>query len=42
LILRPDHVEEPDPPAEWLYFKIWMDIRSDLQLTIKRSGAGAL
>ncbi len=28
LILRPDHIEEPDPPAEWLYFKIWMEIRS--------------
>src|SRR5271165_788722 len=23
LVLRPDHVEEPDPPEEWLYFKIW-------------------
>jgi len=31
LILLPDHVEEPDPPAEWLYFKIWMDFRSKLQ-----------
>jgi predicted NAD-dependent protein-ADP-ribosyltransferase YbiA (DUF1768 family) len=31
LILRPDHIEEPDPPAEWLYFKIWMEIRADLQ-----------
>jgi predicted NAD-dependent protein-ADP-ribosyltransferase YbiA (DUF1768 family) len=31
LILLPDHVEEPDPPAEWLYFRIWMDFRSNLQ-----------
>jgi predicted NAD-dependent protein-ADP-ribosyltransferase YbiA (DUF1768 family) len=31
LILRPDHIEEPDPPAEWLYFELWMEIRSDLQ-----------
>jgi hypothetical protein len=31
LILRPDHIEEPDPPAEWLYFRIWMDIRTGLQ-----------
>ena len=31
LILRPDHFEEPDPPAEWRYFNIWMEIRSELQ-----------
>jgi predicted NAD-dependent protein-ADP-ribosyltransferase YbiA (DUF1768 family) len=31
LVLRPDHIEEPDPPAEWLYFKIWMEIRGELQ-----------
>jgi predicted NAD-dependent protein-ADP-ribosyltransferase YbiA (DUF1768 family) len=31
LILRPDHTEEADPPPEWLYFKIWMEIRSELQ-----------
>jgi predicted NAD-dependent protein-ADP-ribosyltransferase YbiA (DUF1768 family) len=31
LVLRPDHIEEPDPPAEWLYFKIWMQIRSELR-----------
>jgi predicted NAD-dependent protein-ADP-ribosyltransferase YbiA (DUF1768 family) len=31
LILLPDHTEEPDPPAEWLYFRIWMDFRSNLQ-----------
>jgi predicted NAD-dependent protein-ADP-ribosyltransferase YbiA (DUF1768 family) len=31
LVLRPDHIQEPDPPAEWQYFKIWMDLRSELQ-----------
>ena len=31
LILRPDHVEEPDPPAEWRYFNIRMEIRRELQ-----------
>ena len=28
LILRPDHIEEPDPPAEWHYYRIWMDLRA--------------
>ena len=40
LILLPDHVEEPDPPADWLYFKIWMDFRTDLQRALTRSDAG--
>jgi predicted NAD-dependent protein-ADP-ribosyltransferase YbiA (DUF1768 family) len=42
LILRPDHIEEPDPPAEWLYFNIWMEIRSELQRRSRapRGGAG--
>lgn len=31
LILRPDHVGEPDAPPEWQYFQIWMEIRSGLQ-----------
>src|SRR5581483_11610634 len=31
LILRPDHIEEPDPPPEWHYYKIWMDFRPQLQ-----------
>src|ERR1017187_9167408 len=39
LILLPDHIEEPDPPAEWLYFRIWMDIRTDLQRKLERGGA---
>jgi predicted NAD-dependent protein-ADP-ribosyltransferase YbiA (DUF1768 family) len=32
LVLRPDHIQEPDPPAEWQYFRIWMDLRSELQV----------
>ena len=31
LILRPDHIQEPESPPEWKYFEIWMDIRSELQ-----------
>jgi predicted NAD-dependent protein-ADP-ribosyltransferase YbiA (DUF1768 family) len=31
LILLPDHVQEKNPPAEWLYNRIWMEIRSELQ-----------
>jgi predicted NAD-dependent protein-ADP-ribosyltransferase YbiA (DUF1768 family) len=38
LILRPDHIEEPNPPPEWLYFNIWMQIRTELG---GRASAGA-
>jgi predicted NAD-dependent protein-ADP-ribosyltransferase YbiA (DUF1768 family) len=31
LVLRPDHYQEENPPAEWRYFQIWMDFRSELQ-----------
>jgi predicted NAD-dependent protein-ADP-ribosyltransferase YbiA (DUF1768 family) len=31
LTLLPDHYQETDPPAEWLYFNIWMDLRTELQ-----------
>jgi predicted NAD-dependent protein-ADP-ribosyltransferase YbiA (DUF1768 family) len=31
LVLLPDHIQEADPPPEWLYFRIWMDMRRDLQ-----------
>jgi predicted NAD-dependent protein-ADP-ribosyltransferase YbiA (DUF1768 family) len=31
LVLRPDHYQEKDPPAEWRYFQIWMDLRSELK-----------
>ena len=31
LILRPDHIEEPNAPPEWRYFEIWMEIRAALE-----------
>jgi len=31
LTLLPDHYQEADPPAEWRYFNIWMDLRAELQ-----------
>jgi len=31
LILLPDHQQEANAPPEWAYFKIWMNIRSELQ-----------
>jgi hypothetical protein len=31
LILLPDHKQEANAPPEWAYFKIWMDIRNELQ-----------
>lgn len=31
LTLLPDHYQESDPPAEWPYFNIWMDLRTELQ-----------
>ena len=31
LVLRPDHIAEPDAPPEWRYNEIWMQIRRDLQ-----------
>jgi predicted NAD-dependent protein-ADP-ribosyltransferase YbiA (DUF1768 family) len=31
LVLRPDHIQEADAPPEWQYFRIWMDIRGELQ-----------
>jgi hypothetical protein len=36
LILRPDHFQEENPPAEWHYFQIWMDLRSELQTKAQR------
>jgi predicted NAD-dependent protein-ADP-ribosyltransferase YbiA (DUF1768 family) len=30
LILLPDHIEEAGAPPEWSYFRIWMEIRSEL------------
>jgi predicted NAD-dependent protein-ADP-ribosyltransferase YbiA (DUF1768 family) len=31
LVLRPDHLQEANAPAEWAYFQIWMEIRRELQ-----------
>lgn len=31
LILRPDHHGEENPPPEWKYYGIWMQIRTELQ-----------
>ena len=31
LVLRPDHIQEPSAPPEWQYFKIWMEMRTELQ-----------
>jgi predicted NAD-dependent protein-ADP-ribosyltransferase YbiA (DUF1768 family) len=31
LILLPDHIQEPNAPPEWAYFKIWMEFRGELQ-----------
>jgi hypothetical protein len=31
LILRPDHFQEENPPAEWRYYQVWMEIRSEIQ-----------
>lgn len=30
-ILKPDHHGEENPPPEWKYYEIWMQIRSDLR-----------
>jgi predicted NAD-dependent protein-ADP-ribosyltransferase YbiA (DUF1768 family) len=31
LTLLPDHIQEEGAPAEWQYFRIWMEIRRELQ-----------
>ena len=31
LILKPDHHQEPNAPAAWRYFEIWMKIRGELR-----------
>jgi predicted NAD-dependent protein-ADP-ribosyltransferase YbiA (DUF1768 family) len=30
LVLRPDHIQEPDAPPEWRYFEIWTQERKRL------------
>ena len=34
LILKPDHHQEPDPPAAWRYYDILMQIRKKLQVKL--------
>ena len=36
LILKPDHHGEENPPPEWKYYEIWMQIRSELQKSARR------
>lgn len=31
LILKPDHQQEPNAPAAWRYYDIWMQIRAELR-----------
>jgi len=31
LILKPDHHGEENPPPEWKYYEIWMQLRAELQ-----------
>ena len=31
LVLRPDHIQEPNAPPEWRYNEIWMEIRKELR-----------
>lgn len=31
LTLLPDHIQDADAPPEWQYFRIWMEMRSELQ-----------
>ena len=31
LILKPDHHGEENPPPEWKYYDIWMQIRRELR-----------
>jgi predicted NAD-dependent protein-ADP-ribosyltransferase YbiA (DUF1768 family) len=30
LTLLPDHYQEENPPAEWRYYQIWMELRAEL------------
>ena len=36
LVLKPDHHQEPDSPAAWRYFEIWMQLRTELQQAEKK------
>jgi predicted DNA-binding protein with PD1-like motif len=37
LVLKPDHKQEPNPPAAWRYYDILMQIRSELQNSRQQS-----
>ncbi len=34
LILRPDHHGEENPPPEWKYYEIWMNLRGELRANL--------
>lgn len=36
LVLRPDHVEEPDAPPEWHYYTLLMELRDELRKSSRR------
>lgn len=36
LTLKPDHHGEENPPPEWKYYDIWMQIRSELQAAMQK------
>jgi len=36
LVLRPDHDQGANPPPAWMYFDIWMEFRTELQLAQKK------
>ncbi len=38
LKLRPDHHPEPSSPPEWLYFQVWMELRTIL---VQKQGDGS-
>lgn len=31
LVLRPDHIQEPNAPPEWRYYEIWIEMRERLR-----------
>jgi len=41
LVLRPDHYQEKNPPAEGEYFQIWMELRSELQRAFRSTDSSA-
>jgi len=39
LVLKPDHVQEPDTSPAWKYFEIWTVLRTELQQQAKKQAA---